>query len=412
MTLIVRLFAQTVLLAFAQMWANKIRAALAMLMIVIGVAALVVIVGGSEGFKQNILKEFESVGANKVWVFPRFPQQARNRFSWRQVRLNVNEADGMLARCPSLERMTPILDFSVPLQFREQRKPFVHVQGIRPVWHDIEQRFVTAGRPFTSIDLESVRNVCLVNDKAVEEMGLPGGGPGNYILVGERRFLIIGVVETKLVSPMFHPDDAQSEVYVPFNTALVMKPDNGIYVVGQTKKPELFEDAKAEISFYMRNARHLKPSDPNTFGIEAIEQYIAQVRRMGTIMTIFLSALVMIALVVGGVGIMVIQFVSVKERTREIGLRKAVGAKPQVVLLQFLVESIVLCVVGAAIGLGIGYPAIGIVRMAFHAFAEAYVPIWAAALAVLFCSAVGVVFGLIPAITAARLDPIDALRHE
>ncbi len=410
--LFVRLLAQTVLLALAQMWTNKVRALLAMLMIVIGVAALVVIVGGSEGFKRNILKEFESVGANKVWVFPRFPRDARNRFSWRQVRLNVSEADGMLARCPSLERMSPILDFSVPLQFREQRKPFVHVQGIRPVWHDIEQRFVTAGRPFSSIDLESVRNVCLVNDKAVEEMSLPGGGPGNYILVGERRFLIVGIVETKTVAPMFHPDDAQSEVYVPFNTAMSMKPDNGIYIVAQTKKPELFEDAKAEISFYMRNARHLKPTDPNTFGIEAIEQYIAQVRRMGTIMTIFLSALVMIALVVGGVGIMVIQFVSVKERTREIGLRKAVGAKPQVVLLQFLVESIVLCVVGAGIGLAIGYPAIGAVRLAFHAFSEAYVPVWAAILAVLFCSAVGVVFGLIPAISAARLDPIDALRHE
>ncbi|HVU63798.1 MAG TPA: ABC transporter permease [Phycisphaerales bacterium] len=408
----VRLLAQTVLLALAQMWANKVRAALAMLMIVIGVAALIVIVGGSEGFKRNILKEFESVGANKVWVFPRFPHEARNRFSWRQVRLNVSEADGMLARCPSLDRLTPILDFSVPLQFHEQRKPFVHVQGIRPVWHEIEQRFVTVGRPFSSIDLESVRNVCLVNDKAVEEMNLPGGGPGNYILVGDRRFLIVGVVETKAVAPMFHPDDAQSEVYIPFNTAQVMKPDNGIYVVAQTKKPELFEDAKAEVSFYLRNERHLKPTDPNTFGVEAIEQYIAQVRRMGTIMTIFLSALVMIALVVGGVGIMVIQFVSVKERTREIGLRKAVGAKPQVVLLQFLVESIVLCVVGAAIGLGIGYPAIAAIRLSTKAFSEAYVPVWAAALAVLFCSGVGVVFGLIPAIAAARLDPIDALRHE
>jgi len=410
--IVVRLLMQTALLALAQMWANKLRAALAMLMIVIGVGALVLIVGGSEGFKASILKEFESVGANKVWVFPRFPREARNKFSWRQVRLNVKEADGMLAHCPSLQRLSPILEFSAPVQYHDERKPTVHCQGIRPIWHDIEQRFVTAGRPFSNIDLEAVRNVCLVNDKAVEELGLPGGGPGNYVLVGDRRFLVVGVVETKLISPMFNPGDAQSEIYVPFNTASIMRPDNGIYIVAQTLRPELFEDAKAEISFYMRNARHLKPTDPNTFGVEAIEQYIATVRRMGTIMTLFLGALVMIALIVGGVGIMVIQFVSVKERTREIGLRKAVGAKPGVVLMQFLVESVVLCVTGAGIGLAIGYPAIGVIRVASKSFTEAYVPLWATCLAVLFCSGVGVVFGLIPAIAAARLDPIEALRHD
>src|SRR5262249_22678183 len=150
-------------------------------------------------------------------------------------------------------------------------------------------------------------------------------------------------------------------------------------------KPELFDDAKAEISFYMRNHRHLKPGDPNTFGVEAIEQYIAQVRRIGTMMTVFLSGLVMVALLVGGVGIMVIQLVSVTERTREIGLRKAVGAKPAVVLLQFLVEAVVLCLVGAGIGLAGGYALVYGVRVWPHSpLAEASVPIWATAIAVIF----------------------------
>ncbi len=408
--ILVRLLAQTVLLALGQMWANKARAILAMLMIVIGVGALILITGGSEGFKSNILKEFSSVGANKVWVFPRFPREARSRYSWRKVRMVAKEADTMLANCPSLDRLTPILEFTADAQYGDQRK---RVQGIRPVWHEIEQRFVTAGRPFSNIDLEAVRNVCMVNDKAIEELNLPSGGPGNYILVGGRRFLVVGVVETKLVSPMFGANDAQSEVYIPFNTASVMRPEQGVYVVAQTKRPELFEDAKAEITFYMRKQRGLKADDPNTFGVEAIEQYIAQIRRIGTMMTIFLSGLVMVALLVGGVGIMVIQLVSVTERTREIGLRKAVGAKPGVILMQFLVEAVVLCLVGAAIGLGIGYALVyGIRVMPKSPLEQADVPFWATIVAVVFCAGVGVIFGMFPAIKAARLDPIDALRHE
>ena len=411
--ILVRLLTQTVLLALGQMWANKARAILAMLMIVIGVGALILITGGSEGFKSNILKEFSSVGANKVWVFPRHPREARSRFSWRKIRMVAKEADGMLANCPSLDRLTPILEFTADAQYGDQRKPFVRVQGIRPVWHDIEQRFVTAGRPFSNIDLEAVRNVCMVNDKAIEELGLPAGGPGNYILIGGRRFLIVGVVETKLVSPMFGGNDSQSEVYIPFNTASVMRPEQGVYIIAQTKRPELFEDAKAEITFYMRKARALKPDDPNTFGVEAIEQYIAQIRRIGTMMTVFLSGLVMVALLVGGVGIMVIQLVSVTERTREIGLRKAVGAKPGVILLQFLVEAVVLCMVGAAIGLGIGYAMVYGIRVMPHSpLEQADVPTWATIVAVVFCAGVGVVFGMFPAIKAARLDPIEALRHE
>ena len=148
-------------------------------------------------------------------------------------------------------------------------------------------------------------------------------------------------------------------------------------------------------------------------GVEAIEQYIAQIRRIGTMMTVFLSGLVMVALLVGGVGIMVIQLVSVTERTREIGLRKAVGAKPGVILLQFLVEAVVLCMVGAAIGLGIGYAMVYGIRVMPHSpLEQADVPTWATIVAVVFCAGVGVIFGMFPAIKAARLDPIEALRHE
>lgn len=407
-----RVLVQTFILALTQIWTNKVRAALAMLMIVIGVAALIVIIGSSEGFKQNILKEFSSFGANKVWIFPRRPNEARDRYSWRQIRMTVKEADGLPANCPSLMRMTPMLDFTTDVQFGELRKPFVQVRGIRPVWHDIEDRSVTIGRPFSAIDSEVVRNVCLVNDKAIEELGLPNRGPGNYILVGGRRFLVVGVVETKAVSPIFGQNDAQSEVFVPLKTAQSMRPENGVYVIAQTFNAEMFEDAKAEATFYLRKSRGLKGNDPDTFGVQAIEQVIAQVGRIGTLITFFLAGLVGVALLVGGVGIMVIQLVAVTERTREIGLRKAVGAKPAVILLQFLVEAVVLCMVGAGIGLLVGHGLVLGVRYSVPALAGAVVPLWATMVAVVFCGTVGVVFGMFPAIKAARLDPIVALRHD
>lgn len=406
----IRLLLQTVVLALGQIWTNKVRAILAMLMIVIGVAALILIVGGSEGFKASILKEFESVGANKVWVFPRRPPEARDRFSWRQIRMKVPEADGILANCPSIVRLTPVMEFTAEVQYGDRNKPVVQVRGIRPVWHDIEQRSVISGRPFSNIDLEAVRNVCLVNDKAVQELALPDGGPGNHILVGGRRFLIVGVVETKAVSPMFGDNAAQTEVYIPLNTAEVMRPDWGIYVIAQTRDAEQFEDAKAEVTFYMRKARDLKPGDPDTFGVEAIEQYIAQIRRIGTIMTFFLSGLVMVALLVGGVGIMVIQLVSVTERTREIGLRMAIGARGRDILAQFVTEAVVLSSIGGLAGVlgGIGASMIIASAAGWPMLVEAD----SIVVAVLFSAAIGVFFGFYPARRAAKLDPIEALRYE
>jgi putative ABC transport system permease protein len=410
--IIIRLLAQTVALALRQMVTAKVRAALAMLLIAVGSGSLVLVVGASEGFKQRILDEFQSVGANKVWVFPRWPRAAQSRLSWRQVRMSVKEADGILEASPSIQRLTPVLQFGTRAQFRENIKG-VQAYGIRPVWHEIEGRSVVTGRPFSALDAAGVLNVCLVNDKAVEELELPGDGVGSYILLDGRRFLVVGVVETVAVMPMFNPEGAQTEVYVPLPTALSLRPDTGVFVIAQTRAPELYEDAKAEITFYMRKARNLRPGAPDTFGVEAIEQYINQIRRVSTLMQVFLGSLALVALVVGGIAIMVIQLVSVTERTREIGLRKAVGARPGVILMQFLVEAVVLCVVGSLVGVLAGGAIVAIIAaVPGSPLPAAQVPGWAIGVALAFCAGVGVLFGMLPALKAARLDPIEALRHD
>jgi putative ABC transport system permease protein len=411
--IILRILLQTVFLAVGQIWANKVRAMLTTLGIIIGVAAVISVVAATDGLQKFVLKEFATVGANKVWVFPRMPPGARERYNFRQLRITTREANGMMDTCDSLSRLTPIMEMASSLQFGTISKPLVTVQAIRPAWHEIESRSVLQGREFSRIDEEQRRQVCLVNDKAIGEMGLDTNCIGQRVLVGGRAFTIVGVVETKAVSPMFGGDETRSEVYIPFRTGEMLRAEPRMYIVAQTKSPELFEDAKAEITAYMRRSRHLKPEEPDTFGVEAIEQIISQFNKLATGIKIFMAGIVTISLLVGGIGIMNIMLVSVSERTREIGLRKAVGAKPAVILLQFLVEAVTLCLIGGGVGLAIGEGLVlGLKMIPKSGLGEASVPLWAIVLSVGFSAGTGLLFGMFPAVKAARLDPIEALRHE
>jgi putative ABC transport system permease protein len=191
-----------------------------------------------------------------------------------------------------------------------------------------------------------------------------------------------------------------------------------INVIAACRSPELSEDARAELRFFLRRARKVAIGDPDNFRIDAIQEYVDNFRNIASVMTVVATGIVGISLLVGGVGIMNIMFVSVSERTREIGLRKAVGARPGAILLQFLIEAVMICLMGGLIGVVIGQVMTsGLAYIARTSIpdlklAEAYIPMWAIGLSFGFSAAVGLVFGMFPAIKAARLDPIEALRHE
>jgi putative ABC transport system permease protein len=411
--ILVRLLIQTVFLALAQIWANKARALLTSLGIIIGVSSVIAVIAALGGLKGFVLSEVEKFGASKVWLWGFVPPEQRTSMSWSDAMLSLWETRQIAENCDSIAKITPMTDTRYDVQHGKTTQKGVQVTGIWPAWHEIENRYITQGRPFIRADEDEARQVCIVNDKAIEELRLDQDPVGSFLLVKDRRFLIVGVVETKEVSPMFGGGDSRSELLIPFSTARTMNPYNWMMAMAQLKSPELADEAREEIRFVLRKERGLRGDDPDTFQVEILQSAIDQFNAMAAAITIVAGGIVSISLLVGGIGIMNIMLVSVSERTREIGLRKAVGAKPSVVLLQFLVEAVVLCVAGGVVGLLLGQAMVfGLKHIPHFPLEHATVPVWAVVLSIAFSAGVGVVFGMFPAVKAARLDPIAALRHE
>ena len=408
---------QSLFLALGQIRANKTRSMLTTIGIVIGVASVTAVIAALTGLKTNVLSEFEQFGTNKVFMFPDRPPSMRNA-PFNLIRFKPELFDEMLQHCPSLKNFTRITSVNAQLvSYGDQKVEQVNVAGIEPAWHEIENRFVELGRPFSLIDNEQARAVCLINGKLRDRLLLPRDCAGKFIVIDGRRFMVLGVVETRSESSMFRDGVSDSEVFVPFNTAWngqrgrLMPPF--MYVVAASRSPDVSAEAQAEATFYLRKARKIQPGKPDTFRIEFISQFVDQFNQVAGAITIVATGIVGVSLLVGGVGIMNIMLVSVSERTREIGLRKAVGARPAAILLQFLVEAVMLCLVGGLMGVLIGQAlTMGISAIPGAELDKAYIPGWAIALSFGFAAMVGLAFGMFPAIKAARLDPIEALRHE
>ena len=408
---------QSLFLAMAQIWANKTRAMLTTVGIVIGVASVTAVIAALTGLKTKVLAEFETFGTNKVFIAPSRPNTGPMRNApWPMIRFQPELFDGMLDHCPSLKSFTRITNFNQIVSYGTYNVENVEITGIEPAWHDIEKRGIIQGRPFSLIDNEHARPVCLINKKLQDKLGLPLDCTGSHIIIADRRYLIVGVIEDKAKS-MFGNDDSGGEVYLPFTTCFeVMRQKFRLpfmMVVAAARSPDLAPEAKAEVNFFLRKRRHIPTGEPNTFRVEFIDQFVQVFNKVANAITVVAAGIVGISLVVGGVGIMNIMLVSVSERTREIGLRKAVGARPGAILMQFLVEAVALCFMGGLIGLVIGQGlTMGLKAIPNAQLDRAYIPGWAIALSFGFAASVGLIFGMFPAIKAARLDPIEALRHE
>ena len=412
-----RLVAQSVFLALSQIWANKVRAILTTLGIIIGVASVTAVIAALSGLKAKIMTDVETFGTNRIFIWSRWPDSGpKRRASWRAIRFLPSHFEGMLEHCPSVESLTKIETYGDSIKYRDRSIENARVHGIESAWHKIESRPVIMGRPFSAVDQLQGRLVCLVDPTLRDKLGLNKDPTGEIITIGHYSCRIIGVVDKRPSMSMIGGGGRgeEYEVFVPFNTLYYkLQYMPWFSVMSASKSPEVSEEASAEIRFFLRQKRNLKPGEPDTFEVFTVESQIRIVNEMATRITLVAAGIVGISLLVGGVGIMNIMLVSVSERTHEIGLRKAVGAKASSIMTQFLIEAVVLCCVGGLFGVAAGQGLTMIIaRIPKVSLDQAYIPYWAILMSFGFSAAVGVFFGMFPAVKAARLDPIEALRHE
>lgn len=411
-----RLLYQSTYLALWQIWAKKTRSILTTIGIVIGVASVTAVIACLTGLQAKVLQDFAVFGANAIYINHTRPATGPKRhIPWWDLRFKPEEFDGLLENCPSVGKFGRV-SFRPErnnVRYGEKSVEGVQVAGVEPDCVEIRNRKVILGRPLSIIDEMEARYVCLIDERLRDKLGMNLDCTGESVVMGGKRYLVIGVLEREASLSVFGGGGGTEnyEMFIPFKTVSKMGEP---YVSGMaaSKTPELNDEAIAEIKFFLRKARHLGPGEPDTFRVESVQGVKEQFSKIAIVMTLVAGGIVGISLLVGGVGIMNIMLVSVSERTREIGLRKAVGAKKSAILTQFLVESVILSFFGGLIGIGMGYLLTLLIGMQSKLMNLTQIPAWAIVLSFAFAGTVGVCFGMFPAIKAARLDPIEALRHE
>ncbi len=398
-------------IAFEGLRANPLRSLLTTLGIIIGTAAVIAVVSIVQGLEHMINREMQQVGATYVMVIPEHGRQGPG-VAARQVKLTWEDGQAV-AQLRGVRAITPLVLGTATVKFRDRQHSPDFVFGVNADWPEVNNHTAELGRFFSRIDLEHRRKVVVIGQKVVEELRLGDAPIGKEIYVGNIPATVIGVMEKRGQALGQDNDDL---VFLPFPLALSLfgpRAGEQIQLRMQAENAATVDLVKDDIQRLLRRRHGLAKDQPNDFQVVLQDEFLKTVSSILNSVTAVVAAIVGIALIVGGIGIMNIMLVSVTERTREIGLRKAVGARRQDVLVQFLIEAVGLSLCGGILGLGLGW-GVGVVtaRLLPGDWPPAHVPLWAMVLAFGFCTVVGVVFGIYPANKAAQLDPIEALRYE
>ena len=397
----------TMILALREIRRNVMRSVLTILGIVIGVAAVIIMVTIGEGATVQVSQQIANMGSNLLMVTPGKrlgPGQSTGNIPFKEA-----DAKAISRDVSSVAAVAPVSSQSLKAIFGNQNWS-TQVTGSNNQYLQVTNRSIRSGRLFTNSELRSGAAVCIVGETILKKLFGGQEAMGEKIRLQKLSCEVIGILEAKGQSTM--GTDQDDIVVIPLTTyqrRIAGNQDVGIIQVS-VEEGVATEKVQTEISRLLRERRHLSPSDDDNFNVMDMKEIAKMLTGTTQILTALLSAVAAVSLLVGGIGIMNIMLVSVTERTREIGIRLAIGALESEVLMQFLVEAVVLSSFGGLIGIVLAIAAsvwlAGVMRVPF-VFNAGIVLI-----AFLFSAAVGVIFGYFPALKAARLDPIEALRHE
>lgn len=391
---------------------NKLRSLLTTLGIIIGITSVTAMATIINGIEQKFEEDLSELGTDVLYI-EKWPWNGGPGFKWwnyiNRPEIQADLADVIAEKSKFASATVPVVNTSRSVRFGNKTLSRVSIQGATAEYPNVKTVDLASGRYYTELEESSGRNVCILGAGVAEQL-FPVEEPlGKLIRIAGIRYQVIGLLEKKGSSAEGQGSE-DLNIQIPLSS---FKNNFGlsrrsVSVQVKIANAGVIEEAKDEIIGILRTARKLDAKDDNDFEIneqQTLREQLAPIKGAIYSIGIFLTAL---ALLVGGIGVMNIMFVSVKERTREIGIRKAIGAKSRTILLQFIIEAIVVCMLGGIIGVLFS----GLITVVLNSFITAILPASTVAVAFLICILIGVVFGMAPAWSAAKAEPIEALRYE
>jgi putative ABC transport system permease protein len=404
---------QAVIEALESLGSNKTRSALTILGIVIGVAAVIAMLAVGAGAQNTITGTISGIGTNLLFVFSgNMQEEVRNA---KPLTTRDVEALSDVFQAPNVAAVAPLIQGSREVTYRREKKSTT-INGVTPDYLRVRNMDLLEGGFFTEEHMLGRASVAVIGTDVADSLyGRRDGLIGESLRIEGQPFRIIGVLTPKGGGAFGSEDDV---ILLPFSTAqtrIIRRSRERVdLILVEATSSETVKMAADEVSLILRQ-RHRTGLGPDDFSVLSQEDFVATARTITSVLTIFLGGIAGISLLVGGIGIMNIMLVSVTERTREIGLRKAIGARRRDILIQFLTESSLLSLIGGLIGIGLGWLIayiVGLIAKANGTDLTPAVGLDAILLATLFSTAVGLFFGIYPANRAADLEPVEALRYE
>ena len=392
---------------------NKMRSALTMLGIIIGVGAVSAMLAVGTGASERISQQISSIGSNLIIILPGSTTSGGLRMGMgSQPTLTKDDADAITRECSAVKDAAPVLNGAAQIVYGNQNWS-TGVYGTTPGMLAIRDWPLSSGRPFTEQDVRSATKVCLLGQTIVDNLFGSMDPIGQVIRIKKVPFTVVGVLDRKGQSPQ--GQDQDDTIYIPVTTAQkkifgTAFPGMVRTIMVQGRSVDDLDAAEKQITELLRQRHHIGPKKDNDFTVRNLTQIMQVAEQSTKVMTLLLGAIASVSLLVGGIGIMNIMLVSVTERTREIGIRMAVGAKTWDIRLQFIIEALTLSLIGGIIGIIAGVSGSRIISA--MAGWSTIVSLLSIFMAFGFSGLVGIFFGFYPAYKASLLNPIDALRYE